>query len=244
MSRIGTTDFYLEAARGNVDGVTTRGVVASRDNIGTSFEDIWNGVATSMVYPTAAETWEIVSSSVNDTSAGTGVRTVLINSLDDSYIPQSQIATLNGTTPVALTGTHYRPNGMIAITAGSLLTNDGTITLRVSGGGNERNVIIPGNGASTDAHITVPAGQTYHLLQVVTILGKNFDGDVRTLFRGSSSDSPWVASGDLPYYQAPFSLPIEARIGFPEKTDIKFQAKLSSSGGAAKQVAEYAVVDD
>lgn len=244
MSRIGTTDFYLEVARGNIDGVTTTGVVTNRSSVGTSFEDIWGGAASEMTYPTAAETWEIASLSPNDTSAGTGARTVTINSLDDSYTPQTQTVTMNGTTAVTLTGTHFRPNNIVVATAGSGLTNAGDIILRVSGAGAQRNVMLAGKSVSTDAHITVPAGKTYHLLQVITVLGKNFDGDVRTLTRSSATDAPWIEGGSLPYYQEAFSLPIEARVAYPAETDIRFQARLTTGGGSANQIAEYVVIDD
>ena len=205
MSRIGTTDFLIEVARGNVAGASTRGVVTKNESVGTSFEDLWGGTASEMIYPTASETWEIVSSSANDSAAGTGARTVLVNSLDINFVPQSQTVTMNGTTPVVLTGTHYRPDQIIALTAGSLGVNDGDITLRVSGGGNERNVMRVGAGASEDGHITVPAGQTYHILQVITILQKDFDGLVRTQIRDNNVPaSPWVELGTLPYYQSAF----------------------------------------
>ena len=52
--------------------------------------------------PTTSDTFVINSTSANDTSAGTGVRTVQVVYLDSSGNEQSTTVTLNGTTDVAI----------------------------------------------------------------------------------------------------------------------------------------------
>ena len=65
-----------------------------------------NGVSSSLgtlIYPTAGEQWEIFSDSANDTSAGTGMRTVQVTYLDDNHVQQTENKTLNGTKPISKT---------------------------------------------------------------------------------------------------------------------------------------------
>lgn len=52
--------------------------------------------------PTSWQTLYLVSTSVNDTAAWTGVRTVRIVYLDSTWLQQFAIFTLNGTTPVSI----------------------------------------------------------------------------------------------------------------------------------------------
>lgn len=98
---------------------------------GTLPEDLWNGGG---VYTghnaTGAEIVTVVSSSVNDTSAGTGARTIQLVGLDANYLPISETVTLNGTSTVDTVNSYLRLDRGIILTAGSGKTNAGTITAR------------------------------------------------------------------------------------------------------------------
>jgi len=221
-------DYKFEVADGNVEGESLTAIVSRNASFGTTFEDVW-GEGGVMVYPTAAETWEIVSDNAADSAAGTGARTIFVTSLDDSVLVQTQTVTMNGTTPVTLTGTHFRPQSIIALTAGSNETNVGKITLRVSGGGNVRNVVLPDLGQSQDAHFTIPANQTGKILTTLILYPKDGSGVFRNRFRSSlAADSAWVTGSMLPMYQniVPFgfeSLPLAA-----SGLDIQLQVKSDS----------------
>ncbi len=94
-------------------------------------EDIWDGGGLYTGFPTAAgETVNVFSSSANDTSAGTGLRTLIISGLDANGAVQSETITLNGTSAVTSTGTYTRVNLAYGVTAGSGGVNAGTITVR------------------------------------------------------------------------------------------------------------------
>jgi hypothetical protein len=70
-------------------------------------------------YLTAATVLKVSSSSVNDTSAGTGARTVELSGLDADYNEISELVTLNGQTPVNTTKLFLRINRMVVRSAGS-----------------------------------------------------------------------------------------------------------------------------
>ena len=80
--------------------------------VGNSMETIWQqgGLYS---YPPSASTMTVSSSDVNDTSAGTGARTVLISGLNASYNEASETIILNGQTAVTTVNTYIRMNRAI-----------------------------------------------------------------------------------------------------------------------------------
>lgn len=186
-------DYRTDVARGLIPGESLTAIVARNPAVGTgAYEDVW-GAGGVMVYPTAAESWEIVSSSASDTSAGTGARTVFITSLDANLEVQTQTVTLSGVTPAALTGTHLRPQSVIVLTAGSNEVNVGTLTLRVASAGATRNVVLPDIGQSMDAHYTIPANKTGLILTTSILFSKNDTGTFRNRFRDATTpNASWV----------------------------------------------------
>lgn len=230
------TDFLLEVAQGNIAGKTSRTISLSSTAItNTGFLDVW-GSGTDLVYPTAAETWEIVSSSTADTNtAGTGARKVLVNYLDASYVEKSIVVNLNGTTPVVLNADHFRPNGATVIDSGSGQTNAGLITIRVSGGGNPRQFIPTGFSISMDSHITVPAGKKALTLTITPLLPKNEDAIFRAeaLIDGTNT---FITVGQFPFYQSTISLTLKAPFPLPEKSDLRIRAKSGNVGPIAVDV--------
>ena len=105
----------------------------------------------------------VASSSANDTSAGTGARQVTIYYLDSTGAgPFEEVVTLNGTTYVDTTATDICfINRMVVTSAGSTLTNAGTITLKAAtvGGGATIGTITAGDKQTMWAHHYVPTGK-------------------------------------------------------------------------------------
>jgi hypothetical protein len=80
-------------------------------------------------FPASAITMNLVSTSVNDAAAGSGVRTIRIEGLKAGYVSDTEDLTLNGTNVVATTKQWLRINKLYALTRGT--TNAaGTITLK------------------------------------------------------------------------------------------------------------------
>lgn len=79
-------DFLQAIGFAQVPGYRRVAAIGNNPDLDTATlpEEIWTGGG---VYPwlTASTALEIVSSSANDTSAGTGARTVTINGLSDAY---------------------------------------------------------------------------------------------------------------------------------------------------------------
>jgi hypothetical protein len=90
---------------------------------------------------------QVSSSSTNDTSAGTGARTINVDGLDHTWNPISETITLNGQNPVNTTDTNWlRINKIWVETAGS-------------GGVNEGDLYVSPQGQSLT--LGVPSGNTH-----------------------------------------------------------------------------------
>lgn len=164
-------DFYKRVAMGDVAGWTTVRKFGAIDNVSTTA----TVVATSGTYqtPTTAQALEILSSDANDTSAGTGARTVTIEGLDEDWAFQSETVTMNGTSAVDLANTYTRVFRMYVATSGTYATSTasshaGTITLRGDGGGATWATIglvsSVATGQSQIAVYSIPAGKRGYLV--------------------------------------------------------------------------------
>jgi len=166
-----TPEWRLEVARGNVPRVSIFEKFGKNNDIdtGSAPEDIWNGGGDYTGFPTgSAETMEIRSSRGDDTSGGTGARTVKIFNLLDgtgAEMPDVEV-TLNGTSWVSLgVSTYYRGGSRIKVTsAGSGGTNAGEITLRHTTTTSNIFAVMPsGLNQTAMAAYTVPLGKTLYI---------------------------------------------------------------------------------
>lgn len=113
-------------------------------------------------------TLDIISSSASDTSAGTGVRTVVVTYINNSNnIVESAPITLNGTTLVTnvLTGVNAILF-METATAGSGGVAAGNIRLRINGGTVEVEQISAGGNKSMTAFFMIPLGYSGYIKSI------------------------------------------------------------------------------
>ena len=238
ITRIGTSEpFELQVARGQVayhESVYKFGNNAAVANV---TETIWQqgGLYS---YLSAASVLKVSSSSANDTSAGTGARTVELFGLDGDYNEINEVVTLNGQTAVNSTQSYLRINRMIVRSAGSggsnagiIYAGTGTVTTGVPA-----NIYATINGDGTNQTLmalwTVPAGYTAYLMQY----------DVSN---GTTSNTPAVCKMTL--VARPFGEVFQSKdvkslttgmhientlivpVKFTEKTDIEVRAVSSSA---------------
>ena len=77
-------DFFLAVAKGDFTGYSKISKFGRNPGVKSAdYESIWDG-SNLYPWPTAAETLSVVSDDADDTSAGTGARTVEIEGLDSS----------------------------------------------------------------------------------------------------------------------------------------------------------------
>lgn len=150
---------YLDIARGKFSALVGVNKFGRNANIDTAAdEDIWDGGGT-WVAPTAARTHDIASTSANDTSAGTGARTVRIYGLQTWATAEStEDVTLNGTSNVATANSYVIIYRMQVLTVGSGGTNAGDITATAQTDATVTAQISIGEGQTLMAIYGIPSG--------------------------------------------------------------------------------------
>ena len=238
ISRVGTSEpFELQVARGQVAYHESVYKFGNNAVVANVTETIWQqgGLYS---YLSAASVLKVSSSSANDTSAGTGARTVELFGLDSDYNEINEVVTLNGQTAVNSTQSYLRINRMIVRSAGSggsnagiIYAGTGTVTTGVPA-----NIYATINGDGTNQTLmalwTVPAGYTGYLMQY----------DVSN---GTTSNTPAVCK--LTLVARPFGEVFQSKdvkslttgmhientlivpVKFTEKTDIEVRAVSSSA---------------
>jgi hypothetical protein len=172
ITRVGKTEpFELQVARGQIMGHYPLFKFGNNAIVGDSLETIWaeGGLYS---YLTAATVLKVSSSSTNDTSAGTGARTVQLYGLDADYNEINELVTLNGQTAVNTTQSFLRIYRMVVRSAGSgganagvIYAGTGTVTTGVPANVYASVNGVEGANQSLMALWTVPAGYTAYLLQ-------------------------------------------------------------------------------
>jgi hypothetical protein len=225
----GFRDYFAAVGFSQIDGHTRVAAFGNNPDIDSGPEDVWSGGG---LYPwmSADTALEVLSSSANDTAAGTGARTVLIVGLNSSHAPISQTITLNGTTPVAIPTSLFRINSALIMSAGSGEVNNGDITIRVAGAGATRAVIQAGYGIARQSQYTVPAGYTLSVISLLFCINRPSsarDATVATFVRNPQG-----------FYRMPLELSVDGNpyrhdgnpgIILPEKTDFGLRCNYVSA---------------
>jgi len=149
----------------------------------------------------------VKSASANDTSAGTGARTITISYLTAAFLLKQETITMNGTTAVATVGTDYAyVEVMVCATVGSNLSNAGNITLydNAAGGGGTFAQIGAGDGQTFYAQHYVPAGVTARVTRMQCGATAQ-SGKAYLIHTGnpSSTNLPEIILGPVMAYGAP-----------------------------------------
>lgn len=147
----------LDVARGLVPGAQPYSSYGKRVTAGAESNVLWPNGAYSFPSSSGVQL-ALVSSSANDSSAGTGIRTVEVHYLDANLIDRTEVVTLNGTTPVNTVATNIRfVQCMHMLTFGSGKVAAGNIS--ASNGGNNYSYIATGDVRCSSSVRMVPAGK-------------------------------------------------------------------------------------
>lgn len=163
-------EFDIEVSRGvltgSYDGINVNGEGGGVNTLNVQ-QDVWP-YAGDHTWLTAASTLQVVSSSANDTAAGTGARSITITGLDINLATISETVTFNGTTPVTTVNSYFRLlRGFIGATGTYANTNLGNITITATTGGSVQGYIAIGHGRLSQGAYTVPAGRRFILKRVI-----------------------------------------------------------------------------
>lgn len=199
-------------------------------DIDTSLEEIGDlGAAYS--WPAAAATVLAVSADADDTAAGTGAKTIVVEGLDADYNEVSDTLTMAGLSNTDPSTVEFlRVHRAYVATAGTSLTNEGLITIT---GGAAVAAIQAGAGQTLMAQYTVPAGYTAYIINLATSTPKGDDMyaqlEVRPL--GGAFNTKHVQNT----YQTSTHSLFQPYVKVAAKSDIRVRGKgsVGNSEGAA-----------
>jgi len=167
----------LDIAEGKYVGIfLVNGFGQNPDIDGAGNEDIWGGGNFYPGFPdTVGETVSVVSTSANDTIAGTGAKVVRVYGLDANGDMQEEDFNLNGVTPVVGVKIFTRSHRSVVLQSGSnnMAFNLGDITVRHTvTAANIFNIITIGLNESRAAVYTVPKGFTAYVRKLIVSVDK------------------------------------------------------------------------
>lgn len=229
--------YELQVSKGQVAGATALYKFGYNSDINGTEETVWSQGG-DVVWPAAAFTAFISSSSTADTSAGTGAQTVTIEGLDENYATQSVTVDMNGQTQVQVGDASgwIRINRAFVVTAGSGGTAAGTVYIAATGvssgvpTGTIYASITDGNQTQMAVY-TVPASHTLYLddliftaaisqannYATVKLNTRDFGSNVfRTKFINVLQSNELIIDFEFP-------------LAIPEKTDIECRAVTSNT---------------
>ena len=160
-------DFFVETALGHMPGYVSVQKFGRNTDVDTaSVEDVWDGGGTH-VAPTEARVHNIASTDANDTSAGTGARTIQVYGLTDwDTAETSEAITLDGVSDVATTNSYVIIHRMKVLTKGATDVNVGTITATAVTDATVTAQINPSQGQTQMAVYGVPSVQVAIVSQI------------------------------------------------------------------------------
>jgi hypothetical protein len=220
-------------------------IIGERETIAVvaTGEDVWRGSASTIPIPDQinGEQMTLVSTSVNDASAGTGIRTISVHYLDTNFDEQEETVIMTGTTGVNTVATDIKfVQDIHATTVGSGGVAAGVITLHLTGTpATVFDVIDIGGNMSLTMTKMVPAGFNFYLSNWTASVAGNKPTFVRlrstdhhgTLYDGGSP--VFIFKDTAVLETAPFGRewPREERILMPEKSIIKATVWTTQAGG-------------
>lgn len=233
--------FELQVSRGQIQGHRNVTVFGFNPDVDTTQVSVWP-LPSLITFPSAALQMTVSSTSANDTSAGIGARTVVVQGLDANYNEVSETVTMNGQTAVTMTKAMLRVNYAYVATAGSgnsaagdIYIGTGTVTAGVPA--TVYDIIKFDYNNTTTGSYTVPAGYTAYLSQGLFSSGQAGGSNQvqgRLLTRGVNNIRMTAALTTLNNGVANYVF--EYPVAIPEKTTIEATAVGSSNNNACSSM--------
>lgn len=198
-----------------------------------------------MLIPTQME---VVSSSANDSAAGTGARIVSIKVLDANYVETIVPINLNGTTAVRLPSNVLFINGAQVTSAGTDYINSGNITIRTSGTNFIQAYIPIGLNSDRSCRYTVPVGKTFLIDNIFNTAMKSSSGDVaiasNLMIRQQNGTISKLTDNFTQTTDASINIILPTPLAVKEKTTIFSTVVTASNTGANYGVTIFGILMD
>jgi hypothetical protein len=205
---------------GNVSGISSVHKFGKVNGTASgNYSTVWTAADTlaTILYPwdTAAGTVTLVSTSADDTAAGSGAQTVRVEGLDSDYNEISEDFTMAG-----LSNTSASTNTFLRVNRAYVLTGDTNVgTISVNNGATLVTQISAGTGQTLQCLYTIPAGKTGYLIEVQASSSKNISTNVAVFIR--EFGGVFRIRTDFKLFQNNSTIKYNFPISIPEKSDIE-----------------------
>ena len=234
------TEFRYEVAQGRFADNNTWNKFGYNLDIDAVASEVIASFGGTFTPLTTAEILNVASTSVNDTSAGTGARTIEITGIGSNGMTLKETITLNGTTNVPTVNTFLGVNRVKVTSAGTSKTNEGTITLTavtsntIQGQIPFDNVLNKGDGITKQCIFHVHENHTFFIdwldIQIlrtsgggaplVTVSAFVFDRDNEVEYSIFRTSIDTAITNDLQFnLSQPFSIPSNSVLYFIANTN-------------------------
>lgn len=249
----GTNDPFLDLSAGLFADRSSYHIEGINSDVGTaSFEDVWEPGG-AYPHPVAGTTDTIrirAGGNVADTAAGLGARTVIVPVLDTNFEEQSVTLTTAGASASAASAINVmrvQPGAYVDDCGTAKGTNVGEIIIEHTSSGDQLADIQADAGKSKQTHVCVPKDHTAYWVdgEAEVEAGKPAQLEMRARPAADTAAAPFkatqlrhevlAAEGVVPFR-------LRAYESFEEKTDIWWEAKASSGGGATQITVQYDLV--
>ena len=233
--------FELQVARGQIQGHRNVTVFGFNGDVDQTQVSVWP-LPSLITFPAAALQMTVSSTNANDTAAGTGARTVVVQGVDANYNEVTETVTLNGQTAVTMSASLLRVNYAYVATAGSgnsaagdIYIGTGTVTAGVPA--TVYDIIKFDYNTTTTGSYTIPAGYTAYISQGLFSTGQpsgTTQVQGRLLTRGTNNIRMTAALTTLNNGVANYVF--EYPLAVPEKTTIEATAIASANNNAVSSM--------
>jgi hypothetical protein len=239
--------FELQVARGQIQGHRNVTVFGFNPDVDTTQVSVWP-LPSLITFPSSAIQMTVSSSSANDTSAGTGARTIVVQGLDADYNEVTETVIMNGQTAVTMTASLLRVNYAYVATAGSANSAAGDIyigTGLVTAGvpATVYDIIKLDYNNTTTGSYTVPAGYTGYFSQGLFSTGQASGStkvEGRLLTRGTNNIRMTAAITTINNGVANYVF--EYPLAIPEKTTVEATAIGGANNNAVSSMFIFVLI--
>lgn len=207
----------------------------ANEAVGNTFEPVWN-ISDAFIPLTTADNFRVkAGGNAADAVAGAGARSVKFTFLDSTFALVSEtIATAGAAASASTSSTGFRLLLAEVIDSGTTQAANSALMTLETAGGTDIGEIPVGLGITQMSMFTVPAGKTMYVQHVDITVGAG-DSAVVRLFQTPNADvgSAPFSSKNLVVTYPDISginpIPMQRNLVFPEKTDLLWEAKATTT---------------
>lgn len=234
----------ISKASGKLSGIKNVHKYGANLAVGTTRETIW-GVGGNKIWCVEPYNLQVLSNDLDDDINGLGAQQICLDGLDNNFNEQIEYIDLSGSAAVYSTKQFRRLNRAYVTKNGTYHdSNYADIEIAVSGGGHPMGVIngglgvasgnsLYGAGQTENGFYTVPAGKTAYVSRVHASINVASNKTASLYMFITPNTDQLNAVRRLQWRVEGFNENIEAKTDnyfkIPEKTDIWFEAKATSS---------------